>query len=110
MWNLIREHIKAFWTGFIAGGVPTAVYVLRVPDLPHAAWLGHILKGTQIVLFSTASGLFLTVATDIYKHYLKHRIISRIDKIIAFIKRVYYRIYKNIKYVRQQKRKGDKAA
>lgn len=78
IWGWIKENITAFWAGFFSGGVPVAINLLHVPSM--LGVVGDILKGGVVLIFSTASGLFLVAATDLYKHYFKDRMIKFIDK------------------------------
>jgi hypothetical protein len=102
IWGYVREN-TAFWLGFASGGYPVARHMLHVPSL--LGMVGDILKGSVVLIFSTASGLMLVVMTDLYKHYFKSRMIKFIDKGHEFIMS---KLFKNDKSKKRSEK--DKAA
>lgn len=106
IWSWVKENIKAFWAGFFSGGVPVAINIAHVPSL--LGVVGDIIKGGVVLLFSTCSGLLLVAATDLYKHYLKNRMIRFIDKTHKLIMS---KLFKNAKSKQKERpRKDDKVA
>jgi hypothetical protein len=107
IWGWIKENITAFWAGFFSGGVPVAINLLHVPSM--LGVVGDILKGSTVLIFSTCSGLLLVAATDLYKHYLKNRMIRLIDKAHTLLMS---KLFKNGKSRQKQRRQknDDKAA
>jgi hypothetical protein len=102
IWTYLKENVTAFFAGFVSGGVPVAINLANVPSL--LGVVGDILKGGVVLIFSTASGLMLVVATDLYKNYLKNRMIAFIDK---SHKLLMSKIFKNAKSKQKQRRKKD---
>lgn len=101
----IKENIKAFFAGFVSGGVPVAINFAHVPSM--LGVVGDILKGSAVLIFSTASGLLLVAVTDLYKHYFKNRMIAFIDK---SHKLLMSKFFKNAKPKQKERSSKDKVA
>lgn len=74
MFEYLKEHVKAFWAGFIAGGIPVGGVVFSTPPLLNAFWLSVVLKLVTTIIFAAASGMATILMTDIYKYHIKHKL------------------------------------